>query len=53
MNSIVIKPETMELWCEGCRAFTCQGLVHSTGEYMCPFCGTITVMEDKNDFPRP
>lgn len=43
---IIIKPETMELWCEDCKAFTEQGLVYALGQYMCLCCGFITVFEN-------
>jgi hypothetical protein len=45
---IVIKTETMVLWCETCKTFTDQGLIHASGEYRCLLCGTITVLEGEN-----
>jgi len=47
MSTAVVKLETMVLWCEGRDAFTDQGLVHASSQYMCLSCGTITVFDDK------
>jgi len=32
----------------GCKAWVDQELIFSTGEYICLFCGTITVLEIEN-----
>ena len=40
--TIVIKPETMTLYCEECKMYTPQGLIYATGQYSCGLCGHIT-----------
>lgn len=40
---IVIKPEVKIMYCEKCETWTPQGLIYAVMQYICGFCGYITL----------